>query len=50
MRWRMTSVTKVLAWTTLAAPALAMAATPEQLCPGQWVTPGADGRVLGHIP
>lgn len=27
-----------------------MAATPEQLCPGQWVTPGADGRVLGHIP
>ncbi|WP_338061592.1 M15 family metallopeptidase [Sphingomonas pollutisoli] len=39
-----------MAWAALAAPALAMAATPEQLCPGQWVTPGPDGRVLGHIP
>jgi D-alanyl-D-alanine carboxypeptidase len=27
-----------------------MAATPEQLCPGQTAMPGPDGRVLGHIP
>jgi D-alanyl-D-alanine carboxypeptidase len=40
----------LLAWGIGAAPALAMAASPEQLCSGQWVTPGADGRVLGHIP
>ena len=44
------SPTRRLAWAILAAPSLAMAATPEQLCSGQWVTPGADGRVLGHIP
>ena len=34
----------------LALPSLAMAATPELLCPGQTALPGPDGRVLGHIP
>jgi D-alanyl-D-alanine carboxypeptidase len=50
MRWLTKRTTRLLAWAFFATPALAMAATPEQLCPGQWVTPGADGRVLGHIP
>jgi len=50
MRWFTKRTKTLLAWATLATPALAMAATPEQLCSGQWVTPGADGRVLGHIP
>lgn len=50
MRWFTKRAKMLLAWGIGAAPALAMAASPEQLCSGQWVTPGADGRVLGHIP
>lgn len=50
MRWFTKRGKILLAWAIVAAPAIAMAATPEQLCPGQWVTPGADGRMLGHIP
>ncbi|WP_225883062.1 M15 family metallopeptidase [Sphingomonas aliaeris] len=40
---------RILSWIVGLAPAVAMA-SPEQLCEGQVVMPGADGRVLGHIP
>jgi len=50
MRRNRLSDTTRLAWVALAAPSLAMAAAPEQLSPGVWVTPSADGRVFGHIP
>lgn len=50
MRWFTKRAKTLMAWAMLAAPTLTMAAAPEQLCSGQWVTPGADGRVLGHLP
>lgn len=31
-------------------PAMALAADPVALCPGQQVYPGLDGRLLGHLP
>jgi D-alanyl-D-alanine carboxypeptidase len=31
-------------------PSLALATDPVELCPGQTVFPGLDGRLLGHIP
>ncbi|MDO7844424.1 M15 family metallopeptidase [Sphingomonas immobilis] len=40
----------ILRLLALGLPSLAMAATPEPLCPGQTALPGPDGRVLGHIP
>lgn len=38
------------AWLAVVLPAAALALAPVQLCSGQAVTPGADGRLLGHIP
>jgi D-alanyl-D-alanine carboxypeptidase len=44
------SLLRILFSAAAFAPALAMAADPVQLCPGQAATPEPDGRVLGHIP
>ncbi|WP_236697573.1 M15 family metallopeptidase [Sphingomonas sp. Leaf357] len=40
---------RVATWCVALVPAIAVAA-PEQLCAGQLVQPGPDGRVLGHLP